>query len=227
MQFDYEVVFSSKRKKLTITVERDRSIIVKAPTGTGLDKIQAIIESRKQWLYEKTRHIQKYRPPLHPPGKELVNGESLLYLGQNYRLEVVDTVDHISLVNNCFLVPKNQSKRRGEIFREWYINQAKLVILPRARHYAECLGVSYNQAKITDSKYRWGSCTPKNNVTFNWRLVKAPMFVINYVVIHELTHFLEPNHTPRFWGIIRSQTPHMEKARNWLKVNGSLLDATL
>jgi predicted metal-dependent hydrolase len=53
------------------------------------------------------------------------------------------------------------------------------------------------------------------------------MFVINYVVIHELTHFLEPNHTPRFWGIIRSQTPHMEKARNWLKVNGSLLDATL
>lgn len=227
MQFYYDVVFSAKRKKLTITVERDLSIIVKAPTGTCPEKIKAIVESRKQWLYEKTRHTQKYRPPLHPPGKELVNGESLLYLGRSYRLELVDTVDQISLIDNCFLVPKKLEKERGKVFQEWYIEQAKQIIFPRVRHYAECLGVSYNQAKITSSKYRWGSCTPKNNVTFNWRLVKAPIFVINYVITHELTHFLEPNHTPRFWGIIRSQTPQMEKAKHWLKIHGPLLDETL
>lgn len=101
------------------------------------------------------------------------------------------------------------------------------MILSRVSHYAEQLGVTFNQAKITKSKYRWGSCTPKDNVTFNWRLIQAPMFVIDYVIIHELAHFLEPNHTPRFWGIIRSQLATMDKAKRWLKDNGALLEQTL
>jgi predicted metal-dependent hydrolase len=100
MQLDYNVVYSPHRKTLTITVERDRSIVVKAPTGTSLEKIDRVIESRKLWLYEKTHHSQKYLPLLHPPGKELVNGESLLYLGQSYRLEIIDASNKIDLVND-------------------------------------------------------------------------------------------------------------------------------
>lgn len=227
MQLDYDVIYSPRRKTLSITVERDRSVVVKAPRGTSLEKIQKVIESRKQWLYEKIRHEQKYRPPLHPPGKELVNGESLLYLGRSYRLELVDSVKDIALIENRFLVPTHQTQKRGEVFRKWYIRQAKEIILPRIQHYADRLGVSFNEAKITDSKYRWGSCTTNDNVTFNWRLIKAPTFVIDYVVVHELSHFLEPNHTPRFWSIIRSHITQMEKAKHWLKVHGSLLDETL
>lgn len=227
MQFDYDVVYSSRRKTLSITVERDRSVVVKAPTGTPPEKIHKIIESRKQWLYEKIHHEQKYHTPLHPPGKELVNGESLLYLGQSYQIAIVDSVKDITLIDNRFLVPTHQAQKRGEVFRKWYTRQAKEIILPRVRHFAERLGVCFNTVKITDSKYRWGSCTTNDNVTFNWRLIKAPMFVIDYVVVHELVHFLEPNHTPRFWGIIRSQITQMDKAKHWLKVHGSLLDETL
>jgi predicted metal-dependent hydrolase len=227
MQLNYTVTYSPRRKKLTITVERDRTIVVKAPTGTSPEKIQAIVESRKQWIYEKINHTLKYCPPVHPPGKELVNGESLLYLGHSYRLALVDSVADITLQGNHFLVPTHQTHNRGEVFRQWYIQQAKTVILPRVHHHADRMGIVFNQAKITSSQYQWGSCTTKDNVTFNWRLVKAPMFVIDYVIIHELAHFLEPNHTPRFWGIIRSQTAQMEKAKYWLKANGALLDETL
>ncbi|MBE9144096.1 M48 family metallopeptidase [Planktothrix mougeotii] len=227
MQLDYNVIYSSRRKTLSITVERDRTVVVKAPTGTPPETIQKVVESRKQWIYEKIHHEQKYRPPLHPPGKELVNGESLLYLGCSYRLELVDSVDDIALIENRFLVPTHQTQKRGAVFRQWYIQQANEIILPRVQHYAERLGVSFNEAKITDSKYRWGSCTTTDNVTLNWRLIKAPMFVIDYVVVHELAHFLEPNHTPRFWGIIRSQITNMEKAKHWLKVHGEMLEQTL
>jgi predicted metal-dependent hydrolase len=233
MQLEYNTIYSSKRKKLTITVERDRSVVVKAPTGTSAEQISRAIESRKLWIYEKINHSQKYQSPLHPPGKELVNGESLLFLGQSYQLEIVDTVDTvgtndgIAFINNRFLFPKHLIQKPGAVFQDWYIQQAKEIILPRVQHYADRLGVSYNEAKITDSKYRWGSCTPQNNLTFNWRLIKAPMFVINYVVVHELTHLLEANHTPRFWGIINSQIAQMEKAKHWLKVHGALLDETL
>ena len=227
MQLDYDVVYSPRRKTLTITVERDRSVVVKAPEGTSPEKIHQLVNSRRQWLYEKINHPQKYQAPLHPPGKELVNGESLLYLGRSHRLELVDTVSDIQLEGDRFLVPGHLAGQQGQVFQSWYIQQAKAVILPRVSLYAERLGVTVNQAKITNSKYRWGSCTPNDNVTFNWRLIKAPMFVIDYVVVHELAHFLEPNHTRRFWGIIRSQLATMDKAKRWLKDNGALLDQTL
>lgn len=228
MELNYSVVYSSNRKKLTITVERDRSVIVKAPTGTQTEKIRQIVESRKQWLYEKINHSQKYKQPLHPPGKELVNGESLPYLGRNYRLEMVDRDDSlIQFTNNRFLVPKSNVDKRGSVFKDWYIQKANEKILPRVQCHADRLGVTFNLAKITDSKYRWGSCTPNDNVTFNWRLVKAPMVVIDYVIVHELTHLIEANHTTRFWNIVKAQIPNMEKAKQWLKDNGEMLEQAL
>jgi predicted metal-dependent hydrolase len=75
-----------------------------------------------------------------------------------------------------------------------------------------------------DNRYRWGSCTANNNVTFNWRLVKAPVSVIDYVVVHELAHLIEANHTPRFWNIVRAQIPNMGKKKEWLKEHGQLLE---
>jgi predicted metal-dependent hydrolase len=94
------------------------------------------------------------------------------------------------------------------------------------RHARE-LGVEVAEVRIADPRYRWGSCTPKNNVHFNWRLIKAPMFVIDYVIVHELAHLIEPNHTPRFWNIVRTQAPGMEKAKTWLKEHGALLEQAI
>lgn len=209
---------------MAIIVERDRSVVVRAPTGTDPQKIADIVQARKQWIYQKIKHSQKYKEPPPPPGKELVNGESILYLGYSYLVELIDSDGQIQLTPK-FLVPR-QLVLCGDrpVFQEWYIKQAHLKILPRVPSHAAALGVRYNQAKITSSKYRWGSCSPKNNLNFNWRLIKAPMFVIDYVIIHELAHLLEANHTPRFWNIIRVQTPYMEKAKKWLKENGQLLE---
>ncbi|NIA19931.1 MAG: DUF45 domain-containing protein, partial [Xanthomonadaceae bacterium] len=116
------------------------------------------------------------------------------------------------------------ASQKKEAMREWYIARAKEKILPRIQKYAEQLGVEYNKAKIVDNRYRWGSCTIKDNVNLNWRLVKAPMFVIDYVIVHELAHLRETNHTPRFWNIIRAQIPKMEKAKSWLSENGQILE---
>jgi len=222
MELEYTVVCSA-RKKITITVERDRSVVVRAPEGTDPEKIRQIVESRKQWIYEKTRHPQKYNGPPPPPGKELVNGESMLYLGRQYRIQLVDTDGGIKFEHK-FLVPKHLADQKRDVFREWYKEKAREKILPRVAAFAHSLGVTYNQAKITSSRYRWGSCTPVDNLNFNWRLVKAPMFVIDYVIVHELAHLLESNHTPGFWNIVRAQIADSEKAKTWLKENGSLLD---
>jgi len=107
------------------------------------------------------------------------------------------------------------------------LQRAHARIIPRVKHHARELGVVCSKIKIVDSLYRWGSCTVNNNVNFNWRLIKAPMWVIDYVVIHELAHLIEANHTGRFWNIINSRTVHAEKARQWLKAHGQLLEQAL
>ena len=227
MDLEYTIVRSPKRRKLTITVERDRSVVVHAPESAPAEKIQQAVEAKRQWIFEKTHHPQKYRDLPHPPGKELVNGESALYLGRHYRIEVVKTGLSEIQFNQRFYIPAAHARKRQEVMREWYIMRAVAKIIPRVKHHARALGVTYAKVKIVDNRYRWGSCTTNNNVNFNWRLIKAPMFVIDYTIVHELAHLIEANHTSRFWNIIRAQAPTMEKARAWLKENGQLLEQVI
>jgi len=220
----YCIKRSAKRRKVTITVERDRSVIVHVPNGTSDEKIREVVESKRQWIYEKTGHTQKYRELPHPPGKELVGGESALYLGRSYRVELTKNGDREIRFEQRFFIPAVHASKRKHVLREWYIEKAKEKILPRVKQHARELGVEYAEARIVDNRYRWGSCTVKNNVHFNWRLIKAPMFVIDYVIVHELAHLLESNHTPRFWNIVRTQSATAEKAKSWLKEHGQVLE---
>lgn len=224
MELTYTIQRSPRRKTLSITVERDRSVVVHAPNNLCAEKIDAIIQSKRQWLYEKIKHPQKYQDLPHPPGKELVNGESALYLGRSYRIEVVESATNDVQFKQKFLIRRSPFSQRQEVLRDWYIDKAKEKILPRVARHALELGVEYTEAKIVDNRYRWGSCTIKNNINLNWRLIKAPMFVIDYVIVHELAHLLEANHTPRFWNIVRTQTPTMERAKTWLQENGQILE---
>jgi len=224
---DYTIVRSPKRKKLTITVERDKRVIVHAPAGASDDAVSRVLESKRQWLLSKLKHEQKYRDRPHPPGKEIVNGESAPYLGSDYRIEIKETPSGNVEFEGVFLVPPSKTGKRREVLRSWYMERAKEKILARVDQHAKELGVAFGGAKIVDSRYRWGSCTVQGNVDFNWRLIKAPMFVIDYVVVHELAHLIESNHTSRFWNVVRAAAPTMEKAKAWLKEHGQVLEEAI
>ena len=221
MQFDYLIKYSN-RKTLNITVERDRQVIVHAPKNLSEERIREIVESKKTWIIEKLMHVQKY--PSIPSSKEFVSGEALMYLGKNYQLMVVDSDVEGILFDKQFKISKNKQSEANDLFKKWYKTQAIKKIQPLAIEYAKNLGVQFNECKISEMKYRWGSCTPNNNINFNWRIIKAPIFVIRYIVIHELIHLIENNHTPTFWNILSIQVPDYQKAKDWLKINGYLLE---
>ena len=227
MDLSYSVKRSANRKKLTITVERDRTIVVHAPLKATQETIQRVVDSKRQWICEKIHNGPKYQDLPHPPGKELVSGESALYLGRLYRVEIVKNgLTEIQLTQR-FLIPASHAPRRRGALRHWYLARAKETILPRVEQQASVLGVEYRRAKIVDSRYRWGSCTAHDNLTFNWRLIKAPMFVIDYIIVHELAHLIEDNHTARFWNVVRAHVPKAAKARAWLAENGQVLEEEL
>jgi predicted metal-dependent hydrolase len=221
MLFEYEIKFST-RKTLNITVERDRKVLVRAPERLSIDKIDIIVQSKKQWINEKLNHAQKYS--LLPESKEFISGETLMYLGKNYQLLVVDEEIEGVEFNQRFLISRTNQAMANELFKKWYLKQALQKIEPLAKEFAKNLGVKYNGCKTSEMKYRWGSCTPNNNIIFNWRIIKAPMYVVSYLVAHELVHLIENNHTPRFWNVLSIQVPHYQKAKEWLKINGQLLE---
>jgi predicted metal-dependent hydrolase len=229
MDITYTIERSKRRKTLTITVERDRSIIVHAPESMSDEKIEEVVKKKRQWIYEKIGHPQKYLSQPDAPGKEIVNGESLLYLGRQYRVEVLKGGESSIKFEQKFYIPEsnNTDISKCDLLKEWYKERALEKIVPKVRKYARDLGVQVEKIKIVDSRFRWGSCTINNNVTINWRLIKAPMFVIDYIIVHELAHLLETNHTPVFWNIVSTQSPKMEKAKQWLKENGQILEEEL
>lgn len=221
MKLDYRVVYS-KRKTIALIVERDRSLVVRAPTGTPEAKVRQAVEAKKLWLYEKTNHARKY--PLTRSRKEFVSGETITYLGRNYRLELVQQDIPDVVFKSRFMISRNNRRRAAKLFRDWYIARAHERLTARARHFSRALGVQFRNVLVSELRVRWGSCTPSNNLNFNWRIMKAPLAVIDYLVVHELAHFLEPNHTARFWNIIAVQVPYYEQAKEWLRQNGNLLE---
>lgn len=101
--------------------------------------------------------------------------------------------------------------------------QARQVIPERVAYFARQMGVTYGRITIRNQKTRWGSCSSKGNLNFNCRLMKAPPAVLDYVVVHELCHRLEMNHSPRFWAKVEQVMPEYREHRKWLSVNGASL----
>ena len=224
MNFSYTTVRSVKRKKLTITVERDRSVVVFAPEGATDESIDRVVQSKRQWLFEKLHNVPKYLVRPHAPGKEVVNGESALYLGREYKIDLSPESGGSVVFDRGFLVPKAGRLQTRQAFRNWYWLQAQKIILPRVTRFAHELGVDVSEVTIVDDGLRWGSCTTQNNIRLNWRLIKAPLAVVDYVIVHELAHLLEANHTPDFWNIVRAKVVGADKSKAWLKANGQLLE---
>ena len=221
MEFEYEVVYS-KRKTISLIVERDRSIVVRAPIGTTNFEIEKIIENKKLWLFEKLRDPHKYPKP--PIKKELVNGESLLYKGRIYRLEINQEFFTGVRFHSKFIISQQHKDEAVNLIKNWYLDRAKEELPPRIKEFADNLGVDYKKILISDLMYSWASCTPKKNLNFNWRIIKAPLDVIDYLIVHELAHLIEPNHSPEFWNIVAVQIPNYRNAKEWLKKNGYQLE---
>lgn len=110
-----------------------------------------------------------------------------------------------------------------EAQRQLYREKSREVFEQKAAYYARIMDVSYERIAIRDQKTRWGSCSAKKNLNFNWRLILAPAGVLDYVVVHELAHLREMNHSARFWAVVEGTMPDYRKYRNWLRENGRIL----
>jgi predicted metal-dependent hydrolase len=222
MKLDYEVIFS-KRSTIGITVERDRRVVVHAPQGARAEVISAAMERKRFWIWEKLGDHRKYGR--QTAVKEFVAGETFLFLGQNFPLELVrDLRGEVCLKGNHFELSRTERVSGRDLFRRWYLAEARKRISPCAGSLATAMGVEFKRISMRDLKYSWASCSPGGTLTFSWRIVQAPAVVIDYLIVHELAHVLEPNHSREFWNIVAVHAPSWERAKEWLKRNGARLE---
>lgn len=215
-------IIRSKRRTIALEIARDAQLIVRAPYRTPMDFIEKVVLKKRFWIMEKQEFVKERIKKIIP--KEFVSGEGFLYLGEMYKLEFVEALDMPIAFNNGFQISRQYVNVAKGILTAWYKEQAYQKISERANWYCTLSGLKYNKIKISDAQRRWGSCSAKGNLNFSWRLIMAPLRVVDYVVVHELAHLEEKNHSKAFWNKVRIMLPDFEQYKEWLKENRHLLN---
>ena len=217
-------IIRSKRRTTALIVNQDGTLIVRAPLRATQKQIEDLVEQKADWIKSKQKLVKATYARFMP--KEYINGEEFLYLGTPYRLSIVDDPIHPLRLIDRFYLSHSVLDRAEKIFKVWYHTQAKKVIAGRVKAYADLYGFEYRKVNITNAQTRWGSCSPRGSLNFSWRLVMAPVPVIDYVVVHELVHLHEKNHSRRFWDKVQNILPGYSQQVQWLKSNGHSLRLT-
>ncbi|MFH1189356.1 MAG: SprT family zinc-dependent metalloprotease [Candidatus Omnitrophota bacterium] len=151
--------------------------------------------------------------------KQFIEGERFLYLGNEYALNIVPDISGKLLFEGRFMLNERYLPKARILFERWYKEEAFMLFTLRCKFYAGNMGVRYKNIDLSGAKRRWGSCHSNGNLRFNWRLVMAPGDIVDYVVVHELAHLVEPNHSSRFWAIVDKTYQDRREAKSWLNAN--------
>ncbi|MEK9132195.1 MAG: YgjP-like metallopeptidase domain-containing protein [Patescibacteria group bacterium] len=200
---EYRIIRSGRRT-IALHIAEDATLTVHAPMFSTLEYIKKLIFEKRAWINKKQMQIMKNGGPVKP--KEFVNGEKFFYLGKIHNLRI----------KNCNGL--NLAARRAKMIK-WYRAQALPKITERVNFYSQKTGWKFKSIAITKAESRWGSCSPSGAIHFSWKLIMAPIEVIDYVVVHELAHIPEKNHSARFWNKVAAVLPDYKERKKWLREN--------
>lgn len=211
-------LFRQNRRSILIQIAPTGVVIVKAPHLLPKFLIDQFVERKKEWIAKHVRVTQTF--PLRIK-QTIEEGDTYFYLGNPYAI-------HIGLykqitVTDVLNFPKHLLFRGKKELTDWYIRQAKKIITERVHYYSGVMKANFKSITYSDTSSKWGSCAPDNALQFNWRLVMAPILVLDYVVVHELAHTKEKNHGKKFWNIVETYKPAYKQYRKWLKTNSNKL----
>lgn len=223
----YKVV-RSRRSTTDIIIERDGSVLVRAPEWIDDEQVANIVESKHYWIY---RSLAEWRDlNASQVQREYKNGEGFLYLGRAYRLSLVDDqIEPLQLKNGRFTLRRERvvpgkSRSAKAAFRDFYTAKGLERMRTRVIYYAPKVGVEPTGVAIRELGHRWAACLPSGKLAFHWKCMMAPQTIIDYIVVHELCHFHHRDHTNAFWNEVDKVMPDFRERKDWLRKNGAWLD---
>ncbi len=220
----------SNRRSIGISIDKKGNISVAAPFKVSEGTIKELLLKKSSWILSKLAELEKTATEANLP-KTFRTGDKLLFMGQEHTLRLIEDkhlkrpVIRLGGSSHIELYSSNTSEVESlkAAIRNWYVDEFEKIIKQSVGVHSRLLGVVPGRITIREQRTRWGSCSSKGNLNFNWRLIMAPIDIINYVVIHELCHIKEMNHSANFWLLVGKLCPDFKLKRNWLKENGQRL----
>lgn len=228
VMIQYQLI-RSNRKTIALSFDKACNLVVKAPLWVRKSQIDAFVTEKAEWIEATRTRLMRAKEESTKSKIKLENGDELYFLGEKRvltviredrkRARVVCAMDRLLM----YVPYDGDYEYRRDQLEKWYRKEAAALLTEKAEEFAARLGVSYEDIRIKDQKSRWGSCSSKGNLNFNWRIIMAPEPVCDYVVIHELCHLVYLDHSENFWKLVESICPGYEQYKKWLKVNGGRL----
>ena len=225
MKYNFNISIKRTNRLKTVSLKvKNQEVVLSVPKFVTDSEIDNIIERKINWIrnklaIEKTNSFNIKR--------KYENGEKFLYFGSEYSLKIKHSnSDKVYLDNNSMIVEvKNNSKavHIRNILNNWYIAESKKYLIKTTNYYEVLIGVSVNKLIFGKYKSKWGSCNSKKTISYDWRIIMAPLEVIHYLIIHELCHIKHLNHSNDFWKTVEKYMANYKLQKKWLKTNSSKL----
>lgn len=223
-KISYRIVQSKRARRMRITVAAS-GVTVTLPAGVKVVEAERMLQQNSHWLLAQLERMSKRKPPANSLPEDVI-----LLRGKPVRIEVVEEPNRISRMHITeqreklvARIPAGSGKNPRSLVEPWMRQQARSEIEEIVRQQAARMNLKYKSVSIRDQRTRWGSCSSKGTLSFNWRLIMAPREVLEYVVIHELAHIRQPNHSSAFWHVVETYAPNYKLLRQWLRKNAASL----
>jgi predicted metal-dependent hydrolase len=217
-EIEYNLV-RKKVKNASIRISSNLDITITVPDSYSQKRLDNLIKDKSHWISKTLLKLSKRKKVF-----DLKENEVLLF-GEKYELVIDPKIDNKILTyhESKRIVSNHEITGKSTILIKWYVHLAKKEIIKMVNELADKYGFEYNRIFIRDQKTKWGTCSSNKNLSFNWRLIRCPKSVIEYLIIHELSHLKEMNHSKRFWELVESMCPDFKKSKLWLKEYESFL----
>lgn len=215
---EFQIIRTRRRRKTNEILIEYGIVYVRTSTSTSFKEIESLVSKKAKWIIQKIKEQDNPDAVIKVPNYQ--NNSTLPYLGKNYRLRIVGySTNQLRFSNDEFIIYTNRRNVK-RIYEQWLFSMAYPIITPSIAKYSKLLNVSPKKILLKKLKSRWGSATHRDVINLNIHLLKAPLPVIEYVVLHELSHLIERNHSKRFWQIVSYNMHDYKSKIRWLKVNG-------
>ena len=224
--FVADIIRSPRRKTAAIKIQKGK-VFLMVPACLPMTAIESLVAKKNRWIKEKLA-IQNEIIAIKP--KEFISGETFSYLGRNHPLKIESGLYPLIKLHQDELVVSVRDKTADnaqaikQLLIKWYKQQAEAELLGKTERFSRIIGVNPTSVTIKSFKSRWGSCSITAGIQYNWKIIIAPDWIVNYVVIHELCHILHHNHSPAFWKAVERYCPDYRGCNAWLKINGGRLE---
>lgn len=206
-----DLIVRTHRRSLCLTITKDGNLVVHAPSRMNMNDILKYISEKEKWIVSKQQEIERKLSI----NKDILDYNQILFFGTKYSIQRVNGLKKIELSQNALMVQDSDNILFK--IKKWYIAQATKILKERLEYFANIMQIDYASVSICNSKTRWGSCDNYHNIKLNFRLIMLPHRAIDFVLIHELAHILEFNHSKDFYKIIQTIMPTYKVQQKVLK----------